>query len=292
MLNFGDLPPDFSDYEKAKALILPLPYEKTTSYIQGTREGPRAIISASRYLELYDEELKKEPYKVGLHTLSEFIPQEESAEKSLEQIYGEFLPLVKTSKLIVALGGEHSLTLPAVRAFKTRHPNLSVLYLDAHADLRDEYEGEKYSHACVGRRISEISPGHLPVQVGVRSLSREEADYIEKRKLEIFYSYRIKEGKGPAPGGQDWIKRAISNLSPDVYISVDLDVFDSGIMPSVGTPEPGGLSWEEVLELLSRVAQSKNIVGFDVVELAPRQGNVAPDFLAAKLVYKLIGYIT
>jgi agmatinase len=296
MLNFGGISSDFSNYEKAKVVILPLPYEKTTSYIQGTKKGPQAIISASYYLELYDEELKKEPYEVGLHTLNEFIPQEESLEGSLEQIHQRFLPLIKTSKLIVTLGGEHSLSLPIVRAFKTRYPNLSVLYLDAHADLRDEYEGEKYSHACVGRRISEISP---LVEVGIRSLSKEEADYIEKRKLKVFYNYQIEDKKDPPAarlparqGRQGWIKEVISDLSQDVYITVDLDIFDTGIMPSVGTPEPGGLSWCEVLELLFQTAQNKNIVGFDIVELVPQKGNVAPDFLAAKLVYKLIGYIT
>ncbi len=306
MLNFGDLLPDFSDYEKSAVVIFPLPYERTTSYIQGTGRAPRAIVSASHYLELYDEELKNEPYRSGLHTLQEFLPQGENPEECIKQIYEKSLPLVRSSKIIAALGGEHSLTFPIVKAFQSRYGELSVLYLDAHADLRNEYEGEKYSHACVGRRICEISPPCSLVQVGIRSLDKEEAEYLEKEKLKVFYAYETgNKGVLPAPGQfpprqqerreegpENWIEEVISNLSRDVYISLDLDVFDSGMMPAVGTPEPGGLSWYEIQKLLFQTARKRNVVGFDVVELVPQEGNAAPDFLAAKLVYKLIGYIT
>ncbi len=280
--NFGDLEKIFSAYRTSKVVLLPLSYEGTVTYGKGTGHGPRAILQASRQLELYDEELAQETFRIGIHTFKEIAGNTLSPGEMVAAVYRQVSRLVKDEKFLVALGGEHSLSLGPVRALSDKYKDLSVLQLDAHADLRDKYQGTKYNHACIGRRILELAP---LTQVGVRSLSREEADYLKNRKrLKVFYASRI-TGRG------DWIEKVISSLSPHVYLTLDLDVLDPGIMPSVGTPEPGGLGWYETLAFLRRLTRKKKIVGFDFMELSPQPGNIAPDFLAAKLVYKLLGYI-
>ncbi len=278
--NFGGLPKEYSEYRKAAFVVLPVPYEGTLSYRGGAREGPHAIIRASMNMELYDEELKSSLFEKGIHTLPEIEPDFSSPEKMADRVYETVRGLVKDGKKVVVLGGEHSVSLGAVKALKEKFPKLSVLQIDAHSDLRGSWENTKFSHACVMKRITELCPA---VQVGIRSVSEEEEEDIKKQGRRIFWAKDI-------AGKTDWIKRAVAQLTDDVYITVDLDGLDPSIMPATGTPEPGGLMWYETLNLLRNVCEKKNVVGFDVVELSPIPGNIAPDFLAARLAYKLIGY--
>lgn len=279
--SFGGISPLTTTFDQAKVVILPVPYDSTTEYKSGTREGPQAIIDASRFLELYDTELDREISEVGIYTLSEVQPLMSGPESMVERVYQITSDLLDKGKLLAMLGGEHSLTLGTVKAHRERYPELSVLHLDAHADLRDRYQGTKYSHACVMRRVWEICS---VVHVGIRSLSRDEHEFLSQRKIEHFYA--------EASTGSDFVARVSSILSPQVYISIDLDVLDPSIMSAVGTPEPGGLGWQQVLELLRAVADSKQIVGFDIMELCPQEGPNACAFLAAKLAYKVVGYAT
>ncbi|MDI6736778.1 MAG: agmatinase [bacterium] len=281
--NFGSLPIENSEFETSKVIVIPVPYDSTTSFKAGTREGPQAIISASKNFELYDIELEKEIYKeVGIHTLGELEPVLSGPEAMIERVYEVGQELIRLGKFLVMLGGEHSLSSGIVRALKEKYPALSVLQLDAHADLRDEYLGSKYNHAAVMRRIYELCP---ITQVGIRSMSQEEAEFIKENNLKPFYARQIINQ--PA-----WIDEVLSNLGDEIYITIDLDVLDPSIMPAVGTPEPGGLGWYPLLELLAKVSTQKRIVGFDVVELAPSDAHCAASCLAATLVYKLIGYVT
>lgn len=277
---FGGLLPEESAFEHARVVILPIPYEQTTTYGTGTRDGPRALITASRNMELYDEELDYEVYQVGIHTLRELAPEASGPEAMLERIAEVARELLRHGKFVVGLGGEHTVSLGLVRAYAERFPDLSVLQFDAHADLRDTYHGTPFNHASVMRRVSELVP---LVQVGIRSLSREEADWVKQRGAALFYAPQIL-------GSPDIATAIMAALTEHVYITVCLDAFDPSIMPAVGTPEPGGLGWYDVLHIARRVAEARTIVGFDVVELFPIPGNIAPDFMAAKLVYKLLGY--
>ena len=269
---FGGL--EEQTYQSAKVIIFPVPYSSTTYWNSGTKDGPRALIESSRHLEYYDLETKKDISQVGIYTLESLAPSKNSPEEVMEQIEKVVAQILKAKKFPLMIGGEHSITYGAVKAFK----NISVLQLDAHTDLRDEFEGTKYHHGTVMRRIYE-DLGIPVTQVGIRSVSEEEARYIKKAKKEyIFYAPSLP------------IEEIISSLKDNVYITFDLDFLDPSIMPSTGTPEPGGYSWYQVLELIKAVASQKNIVGADLVELSPIPGLPAPDFLAAKLVYKIIGY--
>ena len=241
-----------------------------------------AIIDASQYLELYDLELDREIYQVGIHTLPEVQTVMSGPEGMVHRVYQVARELLEAGKTIVMLGGEHSLTLGMVRAYQERYKGLSVLQLDAHADLRDEYEGAKYSHACVMRRVWECCP---IVQVGIRSLSLEEHRFLQQQRLEPLYMEEFARDR-------DSVAKVVSSLSDDVYITIDLDVLDPAVMSAVGTPEPGGMGWYELVELVRAVSQKKRVVGFDLVELCPREGPISCAFLAAKLAYKVIGYIT
>ena len=278
--NFLGLPEHHSNEKDSRFVVLPIPYEQTTTYIKGTRHGPQAIIGASQQVELYDEELGSEAYTTGIFT-AQSLDLDTQPDDAHEDIYQSVSEILKRGKTPVALGGEHTLTAGAVKAFAKKYQDLSVLQLDAHADLRDEYLGSKWNHACTTRRLLENAP---VVQAGIRSLSKEEADFIKENHVKVFYAHDVIKK-------QPW-EEIISNLSENVYLTIDLDVFDSGLMPSVGTPEPGGLRWYDVLGLIRSVARKRKIVGYDVVELCPQPGNIAPDFLAAKLIYKVISYIT
>ena len=278
--NFGGLLPEYTAFERSQVVILPIPYEQTTTYGSGTRDGPRALITASRNMELYDEELDAEVYQVGIHTLRELEPQASGPQAMLERIAEVTRELLRHGKFVVGLGGEHTVSAGLVRAFAERYAGLSVLQFDAHTDLRDSYHGTPFNHASVMRRVSELAP---VVHVGIRSLSREEADWIKQRGSQLFYATQVLS----TPDIATTITHA---LTDHVYITVCLDAFDPSIMPAVGTPEPGGLGWYDVLRIARRVAEHRHVVGFDVVELFPIPGNLAPDFLAAKLVYKLLGY--
>jgi agmatinase len=278
--SFGGLLPEDSAFATAQVVVLPIPYEQTTTYGTGTKAGPQALIAASRHMELYDEELDYEVYRVGIHTLRELEPDARGPEAMLERITRVTRELLRQGKFVVGLGGEHTVTVGLVRAFAERFAGLSVLQFDAHADLREAYQGTPLNHACVMRRVSELVPS---VQVGIRSLSREEAEWVKQRGLRLFYASQV-------VGRPEAAATIVDALTDQVYITICLDGLDPAIMPAVGTPEPGGLGWYDVLRIVRRVAETRHIVGFDVVELFPIPGNVAPDFLAAKLVYKVLGY--
>lgn len=277
--NFMGLEPELSNFSSAKAVILPVPYDSTTSYRSGTKDGPRAIIQASRNMELYDDELGYEPSMIGISTLDEVEPSMKSPEDTINRVEKVFDELIGSKKFPVMLGGEHTLTIGAVKAFKKEYTDLSVLQLDAHADLRDEYQGTKYNHACTARRLRELCN---VVPVGIRSMSKEEAAYVREDRTKMFYARDVKKWK---------IDEMLSNLKKRVYITIDLDVFDPAEMPAVGTPEPGGLHWYDVVGIMREVSKENEIVGFDAMELAPIPQDISSDFLAAKLVYKIIGYV-
>jgi agmatinase len=277
--NFAGLMPPYADLPTAKVVILPVPYDSTTEWHSGTREGPQAIINASQYLELYDIELDRETYKVGIHTLPKVQPSLNSPEEMIDRVYRITGELTRQEKFVVMFGGEHSLSLGVVKALKDKIQDLSVLQLDAHADLRDDYLGTKYSHACVMRRILELCP---IVQVGIRSLSGEEQRFLVQNNMHPFFATPSSDLASP--------EDIIALLSDNVYVTIDLDVFDPSIVPAVGTPEPGGMQWHEVINLLRTVTLHRHVIGFDLVELCPKEGPDSCAFLAAKLAYKLIGY--
>ncbi|MFA4991287.1 MAG: agmatinase [Candidatus Omnitrophota bacterium] len=270
-----------STWAKAGIAVLPVSYDMTTSYKPGASFGPQAIIDASRYMETYDEETGKEAYKSGIYTCEEIKETSPDPGKVIKIVEDAIGVILRARKFPVMLGGEHSITLGAVRACNKRFKDLSVLQLDAHRDLRDSFHGSKYNHACIASRVMDITG---LTQVGIRSLSKEEA--LKRRKgLNTFFMKDMEED-------DNWIEGVIDSIrAKNVYVTIDLDVFDPSIVPSVGTPEPGGMGWREVLRLLRRISEERDVVGFDVVELAPMQGNVAPDFLAARLVYKFLNYI-
>jgi len=276
---FAGLAPPYSNLQQAKTVILPVPYDSTSEWRGGSRHGPQAIIDASQYLELYDLELDREIYKVGISTLPEVEPLLSSPQDMIDRVYQVIKGLIQNEKFVVLLGGEHSLSLGAVRAFKEAFPRLSVLQLDAHADLRDEYLGTKYSQACVMRRIFELCPIS---QAGVRSLSWEEKQFLTQNKLTPFYMSDLASNTAS-------IDQIVDSLSEDVYITIDVDVLDPSIMPTVGTPEPDGMSWRQVLDIIKSVVLHKHVVGFDLMEFCPGEGAGSCAFLLAKLAYKLIG---
>ena len=280
--NFLALPPEQSDPEKAGVRLIPVPYDSTTSVRSGAREGPAASIEASYGLEDYDWELGQEVAEVGIYTTAALEPHTGDPAEMKERVKAAVGQYIAPDKLVGVLGGDHSVCIGAALAHWEVWPNLSVLYLDAHADLLDEYLGTAWGHSSGARRLHE----HCPVTLaGVRSMCREEQDYLRQHNIPTF-------GWPPAAGvARDaWCAEIVAGLNRDVYISIDLDALDPGVMAAVGTPEPGGMGWTDVMALLERVAQSCRIVGFDVNELAPRFGPPACAYTAAKLVYKLIGY--
>ncbi|HEV8230841.1 MAG TPA: agmatinase [Thermoanaerobaculia bacterium] len=279
--NFLGIPEDENTLDGSRVVVLPVPYERTVSYGVGTRNGPAAIIEASRYVELYDDELDEEVSRVGIHTLPPWLPDRMEPESAVRALEGVVSELLAQPRFVLTLGGEHAIAAGPIRAHQSRYPDLSVLHLDAHGDLRDEYEGDKYSHACAARRFVEL--GIPTVHVGIRSISREEIDFARQKGLLIVSNRRL-------PFFDDWIPEALLRLTDRVYVTFDVDFFDGSLVPGTGTPEPGGGTWEDALEILRRVAAERTIVGADVVEHAPLAGNRAPDFLVAKLCYKLLGY--
>jgi len=277
---FLEIDPAERRFSSSKIVVLPAPYEGTTTYGKGTKNGPSAILKASQIVEDYDVELGYEPYKKvgGIHTTK---PIDVSKDPH-SQIYKAVKSVIAEKKIPVMLGGEHSVSYGAVKAAKEYYPGLSVLQFDAHADLRDSYHGSQHNHACVMRRIRAMCPA---VQVGIRSQDAEEAEYIKNNDLagSIFYAH---DHDG------SFVPDIVNQLPKDVYITIDVDVFDPSVIPATGTPEPGGLLWYQVLEILKTVIAEKNIVGVDVVELAPKPDLHYADYTIAKLVYKIIGYIS
>ncbi len=270
-------------FEAARAVVLPVPYDSTTSYKTGTREGPQAIIDASCNMELFDIELRREIADAGIHTLPELAPVMSGPDAMLRRVTDVVRDLLEHDKLVVTLGGEHSLSAGVVEAFADHFPRLTVVQFDAHADLRDEYGETRYNHACTARRIVERCP---LVQVGIRSMSVDEWEFLQSGPPVVtFYDEQI-------PLSEADLDRLIASLGQDVYVTFDLDALDPAIMQGVGTPEPGGIGWYEALRILRRIARARHVVGFDLMEYCPAEGGTAGAFTAAKLAYKFIGYIT
>lgn len=272
------MPEGFNDYDSSRIVIVPVPYDGTSTWMKGADEGPRAIIEASRNMYLYDIETDSEVYKQGIYTDSPVVDKD-SPESMIHAVKDRVAKHLDADKFIVTVGGEHSVSIGAVHAHARKFQGLSVLQIDAHADLQDEFNGSKFNHACVMARVKELCP---VVQVGIRSI-----DSIERAAADpdrIFYAEEIH-------GRNDWMERAVSLLTDHVYITIDVDGFDISIMPATGTPEPGGMLWYDVIALLRTVAHRKKIVGFDVVELCPNEFSKHCDFLAAKLIYRLLSYI-
>ncbi|MDH3975870.1 MAG: agmatinase [Deltaproteobacteria bacterium] len=279
---FGPEEIEHCNYEDCRVAILPIPYEGTVSYGGGTSKGPAALLKASANLEYYDEELDQDTCDIGIHTLP---PVDIAATPAamMENIREAALKPVKDGKFLCAIGGEHSVTKGILDALiEQRGKDFGVLQLDAHADLRDKYDGSPHSHACIMRRVHDMG---LPyAQAGIRSMSREDADFVKKNKRKIFFARDMQ-------GDASWMDEILVGLPERIFITIDIDCLDPSIMPSTGTPEPGGLDWHTTTAFLKKVAQEKEVIGFDLVELAPIEGINAPDFLAAKLVYRLLGYI-
>ena len=284
--NFLALPPDQCELENSGAVLIPVPYDSTASFRGGAREGPAAMIEASGALEDYDLELDLDVSQIGIHTAPFVEPHLGSPELMVQRVRQAVATYLRPDRVVGVLGGEHSLSAGAVQAHLEQYPELSVLYLDAHADLRDEYMGTQWGHASGARRIHARCP---LVLVGVRSICEEERDYLEAQS-NAPGSPEISSFFWPVNDADSLTRGVIRRLSDPVYVSVDLDVFDPSVMAAVGTPEPGGMSWTQVTGLLRAVAESRRIVGFDVCELAPREGPTACTYTAAKLVYKLIAY--
>src|SRR6267142_2193959 len=277
---FGGTTPSTTDFDNARVVILPIPLDRTTSYVPGTRNGPHEILVASSHMELWDEETQTDVHSVGIYTLPEMEFPFATMDEVVREIRRVASELVRRDKFVFVLGGEHSITPAVVAAMAAKHPGLSVLQIDAHADLRESFMGTPHNHACAMRRTLEFA---RTTQVGIRSLSPEEAAAAPTLPTAIFYDFNMRRDA-------DWIERVVDSLSETVYITIDVDGFDPAIMPATGTPEPGGLSWYEALALLRRVIERRTVVGCDIVELAPIGGNIAPNFLCAKLVYKILSY--
>jgi len=279
--DFSLLPKRYTTWERAASVIYTSPFGRTVTYQTGTERGPAAIIQASANLEWYDIELDAEPYRRGIHTMSFVEPHAMASSKNMVAwVQATARRILDAEKFPVLLGGEHSVSIGAIRAAAKVHPKLTVLSLDAHTDLRDRYEGSPLNHACVMSRVLKVA---RPVLAGIRSTHAEANKTIKKHAITIFPAEEVLFDSS-------FPKKLLRALGPTVYISVDLDVLDPGIMPATGTPEPGGLGWYDLMRILRLVFENRTVVGCDVVELRPIEGNAAPDFLAAKLVYKLLGY--
>lgn len=282
--NYLGIGKEHSDLDRAKIAILSCPYEKTTSYGKGTRNGPKAILGASHYVEFFDEETHKEVcFEQGIASISPISFLKLSPSKSIGIVCNSVEELIKLGKFVVTLGGEHTISIAPIKAYFQTTSNLSILHLDAHSDLRAEYEGNKFSHASFAARVSELTK--KITQIGVRAQCKEESQYAKETGIHTYYAYYLRQ-KGLAA----MTCEIIDSLDSNVYITFDLDFLDPSIMPSTGTPEPGGFFWDETVQFLKEVIKARNLVGFDVVELAPRRGFPFPDFLAAKLIYKILNY--
>ncbi len=280
--NFLGLPARYSGYDRARFAVLPIPYDSTTSFQAGTREGPAAIIAASQQVELFDDELEGEFFAAGVATLDPLAPHMAGPRAMHDEIFAAARRVVRDGKFLFGLGGEHSITSALVRAVMTRHKKLSVLQIDAHLDLRNEYEGTPYSHASVMRRIRDLGCPIVPV--GIRNISREEHGFVKKASINVVTARQCHLD-------DDWVDRVLDGLGDTVYVTIDIDGFDPAYAPGTGTPEPGGLDWYQVTGLLQLVAAEKNVVGADIVEVLPIPGQRVTEFLAARLAYKLIAYV-
>lgn len=276
---------EFCSYEQSKFVIQSAPYEYTSSYLSGSAKGPDAMIKASQFVELYDEELNQESYRLGgICTLPPMDFKNKVDLKAVRHIEKETMKLLSDGKFPVTLGAEHTITLGTVMAVQQFHPGVHVLQIDAHSDLRASYHDNKYSHASVMARVHDL--GVPLTQVGIRAQCKEEAALIQSSEnINTFYAHQVRNNP-------NWAAEALKTLGKDVYISIDADGFDPSIVPAVGTAEPNGLYWNETVNFLREVIATRNIVGFDVVEIAPAKGTILTEYTMAKLVYKLIGFLT
>ncbi len=274
-MNYGGLEPEFSTYENSEIAILPVPYDGTSTWIKGADRGPDAIIEASENMELYDIETESEVYRKGIATL-EPVSEASSPESMASEVERRMDAILNDRKFPVLIGGEHSVSIGAFKAMKKHYENFSVLQLDAHSDMRDSYEGSTHNHACVMARAKESA---TVMQVGIRSSCTEEKKNIERERI-IYAHERI--------DSETWMYEVSQKLNDNVYVTIDLDVFDPAIMPSTGTPEPDGLQYREVVNLIQLINARHNIIGLDIVELCPNDNNKAPNFLAAKLIYQIL----
>lgn len=278
MKNYGGLPEEFTQIDSSDVVILPVPYDGSSTWIKGADKGPDALLEASENMELYDIETDSEVYRRGIHTCKP-VTTNKSPDELVPLVKNTVLKLLDKNKFLVTIGGEHSLSIGAFQAFSQKFPGITILQLDAHTDLRDEYEGSGNNHACVMARAKEVAE---IMQVGIRSM-----DISEKKNLDpdrVFFAHDIIMD-------DEWQAKAISLLRDKVYLTIDLDVFDPSVVPSTGTPEPGGMNYYQVLDFLKRVVKEKQVVGFDVVELCPNPADKTSDFLAAKLIYRLLSMI-
>lgn len=278
MTTFLDMDPQFSELEQAQYVLLPVPYDKTSTFQKGADKGPQAILDASDSIELYDVVTDNEAYSAGIYT-DNFQYNFDTPEDMVQSVYDRVKYFLNQKKTVALLGGEHSISIGAIKAFSEKYHQLSVLQIDAHADLREEYHDSPYNHACVMRRAQEYAN---VVQVGIRNVCSEEREYIVPENM--FYAHEIK--KNP-----NWIDQIINKLSDYVYLTIDLDGFDPSVVPATGTPLPGGLSWYEVNDLLEKLFTHRKVVAFDVVELCPQQDDKTSDVLAAVLVYRIISWM-
>jgi agmatinase len=281
-MNFGGLDIAYPTFDEAMFIVVPVPYDLTSTYQSGSRRGPTAILEASSHMELYDEELCRETYLAGIYTQSSLEADARGPAEMTVSVQQAITEILSCDKIPVVLGGEHSISFGVVQAMKDKYPEISVLQLDAHADLRNYYQCSPYGHASIARRISEVCP---LVQAGIRSMSAEEAAFLRDSQVKSFSADFILEES------RVW-EKICEHLHSDVYLTIDIDVLDPSIMPATGTPEPGGILWKDLLRIVKEVSRRCRVRGFDVVELSPIPGMVAPDFLAAKLVYRIMGYLT
>ena len=275
-MNFGGNEVVYS-YSESGIIIVPVPYDETSTWMKGADKGPDAILDSSINIEFYDVETSSEAHLKGINTIAPIL-EKETPEKLVKDVYDRIFSLLSDKKFPVIIGGNHTVSIGAIKAFSEYFENLTILQLDAHADLRQVYEGSVFNHACAMARAREFAP---VVQVGIRSMSAEELPFVERDR--IFFSHELYYDKS-------LYHRALDKLTGNVYITIDLDVFDPSIMPSTGTPEPGGPPYFELLHFMRDVIKSRNVVGFDVVELCPSETNKSPDFIAAKIIYQLLSY--
>lgn len=276
---YGGIPAENSELSSSKVAILPIPFDKTTTYAHGSDRGPAALIEASRNMELLDIETGQETYKIGIYTAPAVVA--DTSEDMISGGYSRTKELLNLNKFVLSLGGEHAVSYGPIKAHSEKFPGLTILQFDAHADLQPAYDGNKWSHASVMARAKELPGVSKIVSVGIRSLAVEERD--NQSKVTTFYAHEI-------CGQSGWQEKVLETLGKDVYLTFDLDAFDASIMPSTGTPEPGGLTWYEALKLIKLTAKNRNLVGADIVELLPNPALHGPDFLAAKLAYKILSY--
>ncbi|MBK9270500.1 MAG: agmatinase [Saprospiraceae bacterium] len=275
---YAGIPEELGKKNKAEVILTSIPYDGTSTWGKGADEGYKAFLYASENMELYDIETNSEPYRHGVYLEKEMEVKKDSPEDMCKKVYKKTKELLKTEKLLTFFGGEHSISIGIMRAFKEKYPDLTVLQIDAHADLRQEYHGSKYNHACA---VAEAQRDCNLLQVGIRSMDIVEKKYMEASK--VYFAHNIMDN-------DYWMEESIQKMTDHVYVTFDLDAFDSSLMPSTGTPEPGGMQWYQTLQYLRMVFSRKKIVGFDIVELAPNPHNPAPDFLTAKLYYKMLAY--